>query len=329
MRDAKNPLISIVITCYNGEKYLNRCFSSIDGQTYKNLQVIFVNDGSADNSLTLIKEYCALRSNYIFVDTPNVGVGSAKNLGISYATGDYLTFCDCDDVLEPNHIEYLLSLIQKYNAQMSVSKITFIKSSKVDEYPTGKNYKSKEMAFDKINAMQQFFSQKLFEYTLPNKLFDMKVVKLSGAKLLDGYRFGEESPFIYQFLKFADRVAYGSAPTYRYIQWKSSLMHLDFSKTRLQIYDNINLYIDDCKANYPEVYPYIHSFRSGYSVGILYFILKSKFREGQTINQVISLLKEDCKYLKKCKKVALYRKLFIPLIPPVAKLVFRKALKKV
>ncbi len=328
MQKNNQPLISVIIACYNGEKYLNRCFSSIEGQTYKNLQVIFVNDGSTDNSLKMIKDFCSAHQSFIVIDTPNGGVGKAKSKGLSVATGDYVTFCDCDDVFEPNHFEYLLNLALKYGAQMAVSKFSSVKSRKIDKYPTCKKYKSKELVFDSVGAMQQFFSQKLFEYILQNKLFLMDTVKKSGAKFFEGCRFGEESPFIYQFLKFADRVAYGNVPTYRYVQWKGSLMHVSFSKNRLQIYDNINLYIDDLKQNYPQVYPYLHSFRSGYSVGILYYILKSKFREGQTISEVISLLKLDCKFLKKCKKVALYKRLFIPLIPPVAKLVFCKALKQ-
>ncbi len=328
MQTTNTPLISVVITCYNGEKYLNRCFSSLDSQTYQNLQVIFINDGSTDNSLNLISEYCALHPNYKVIDTPNVGVGSAKNMGINQADGDYLTFCDCDDVLEPNHIEYLLTLIQKHGAQMSVSRLTFIKSKKIKKFPTCKKYKSKEKVFDRVSAMQQFFSQRLFEYTLPNKMFDMKVVKESGARLVNGHRYGEESPFVYQFLKFTDKVVYGSAPTYRYIQWKSSLMHVSFNHTKLQVYDNVNAFFEDCQKNYPQVVPYVRSFRSGYSAGILYFIFKSDYREKQTLEMVISLLKEDCKTLKKCKRTALYRRLLIPLIPPVAKLVFRKHLRK-
>ncbi len=324
-----NPrLISVVIACYNGQKFLKRFFSCIENQTYKNLEVIFVNDGSTDDTLNLIREFCAKNTGYKVITIPNSGVGTAKSKGLELATGDYVTFCDCDDVFEPNHFEYLLNLALKHNADMAVSKFCTIPSRKIDKYPTCKNYKSKELVFDRVNAMEQFFSQQIFEYILQNKLFLMDTVKKSGAKILTGFRFGEESPFIYQFLKFSSCVAYGSAPTYWYVQWKSSLMHVAFSKNRLQIYDNIDTYIEDCKQNYPTVYPYLHSFRSGYSVGILYFILKSKFREGETINKVIALLKEDCKFLKQCKRVATYKKVFIPLIPPVAKLVFHKARKK-
>ncbi len=328
------PLVSIVLTCYNGEKFLPRCFESIDGQTYKNLEVVFVNDGSQDGSLKLLQDYCAKHDKYKVLDGVNQGVGSAKKKGISAVTGEYLLFCDVDDILEPCHVEYLLDLMLKHDAHLSISKFCMVKAKKVDEYPkidpefVKKGKKSKIILYDKISGMQQFFSQEKFDYTLPSKMFKMDLVRQSGATLLEGCRYGEETPFIYNYMTVCDRIVYGELPTYRYVQWKSSLMHASFNKNRLDLYTNINSYIDDCKEKYPEVYPYIHSMRAGYAVGFLYFILKSKFNEPDVIKLIINLLNADCKYLKKCKKTALYKRIFIPVVLFIAKIRFRKALKQ-
>jgi len=105
--------ISIIIPVYNAEKYLKKCLDSVINQTYKDLEIICVNDGSIDNSLNILKEYKKKESRIIIIDKKNQGVSAARNDGIKKATGEYITFLDSDDWVELNTIEMLYNTLIK------------------------------------------------------------------------------------------------------------------------------------------------------------------------------------------------------------------------
>jgi len=104
---------SIVVPIYNGEKTINRCIDSLLNQTYKNIEIILVNDGSKDKSLDIMNKYKKKNDNVIVIDKENGGVGSARNTGLDNATGDYVTFVDADDALEKDAISYIDKIITK------------------------------------------------------------------------------------------------------------------------------------------------------------------------------------------------------------------------
>ncbi len=105
--------ISVIIPVYNGEKYLVRCIESLLKQTYKNTEFIFLNDGSQDKSLSILEEYQKKDKRIVIIDKPNSGVSDTRNIGISKAKGDYICFCDCDDLYEENYLEIMYDLITK------------------------------------------------------------------------------------------------------------------------------------------------------------------------------------------------------------------------
>ena len=103
--------VSIIIPIYNGEKYLERCINSLLNQSYKNNEYIFINDGSTDNTLNILKKYAKKDERIVIIDKKNTGVSDSRNKGIEKATGDYICFCDSDDMYEENYIETMLNLI--------------------------------------------------------------------------------------------------------------------------------------------------------------------------------------------------------------------------
>lgn len=107
----KNDKISIIIPIYNCEKFLNKCLDSVINQTYKNLEIICVNDGSKDNSLEIIKEYQKKDERIVIIDKQNEGVSAARNDAIKKSTGEYITFIDSDDWIELNTIEILYNTL--------------------------------------------------------------------------------------------------------------------------------------------------------------------------------------------------------------------------
>ena len=105
--------VSIIVPVYNTEKYLDRCIKSLLNQSYKNIEIILVNDGSIDNSLKIIKKYEKEHSNIIVLNQRNHGAGSARNNGLKHSKGDYVTFLDSDDSLAVDAIKNMVSMIDK------------------------------------------------------------------------------------------------------------------------------------------------------------------------------------------------------------------------
>ncbi len=112
--------ISIVIPVYNVEKYLHQCLKSVINQTYKNLEIICINDGSKDNSLNILNEYLKKDNRIIIVNQKNSGVSSARNKGIRLSTGDFISFIDSDDYLDLNVYEKCVQRIIRDNSDIII-----------------------------------------------------------------------------------------------------------------------------------------------------------------------------------------------------------------
>lgn len=117
----KNPLVSIIIPMYNMEKYISRCLDSVVNQSYKNVEVIVINDGSNDSSLKLVHEYECLHSNLRCISIPNGGVSNARNVGLDACNGDYIQFIDADDYIDSSMIDYLINLSDNGSVDLVVS----------------------------------------------------------------------------------------------------------------------------------------------------------------------------------------------------------------
>ena len=120
--------ISVVVPIYKVESYLKECMDSILAQSYKNLEIIFVDDGSPDNCPQLCDQYAAYDNRVKVIHKVNGGLSDARNAGIGCATGDYITFVDSDDFIKKNMIEYLFNKLHEYDAD-----IAFCQRVNVDE----------------------------------------------------------------------------------------------------------------------------------------------------------------------------------------------------
>ena len=101
--------VSIIVPVYNVQDYLPKCLDSLLAQTYKNIEIIVVNDGSPDDSQRVIDEYAARDSRIVAVSKPNGGLSDARNFGMQYAQGEYIGFVDGDDYVEPDMYEKMLT----------------------------------------------------------------------------------------------------------------------------------------------------------------------------------------------------------------------------
>ena len=106
--------ISVIVPVYNGEEYIERCINSVLNQTYKNIEVIVINDGSQDDTMTVLSKYKNV-PNVVIVEKENEGVSKARNIGIERATGTYIYFLDADDWIEPATFEVAIREIKDYD----------------------------------------------------------------------------------------------------------------------------------------------------------------------------------------------------------------------
>ena len=226
------PLVSVIIPCYNAERFLPTLFKCFDRQTYRNFQAIFVNDGSTDGTLKVLNEYCSSRPQHTVVSGNNLGVASARNKGLDAVRGEFFTFCDADDIICANHIELLVKHLCEENADMAVCAIRRMAGKKAEGFDFGLKPRAKKVrAFDRTQALTQYFSQEVFDFLLLNKIYRTEIMLKSGARFLEGTRYGEESYFICKYLMRAEKTVFYGAKTYVYLQHKSSLMHSGFNES--------------------------------------------------------------------------------------------------
>lgn len=115
-----SSLVSVIIPIYNTARYLPRCLESIRNSDYKNLEIICINDGSTDNCLEILQEYKNKDNRILVIDVPNGGVSKARNIGLDYATGDYICFIDSDDWI---HRQFFSALLLFWNLFMLITLI--------------------------------------------------------------------------------------------------------------------------------------------------------------------------------------------------------------
>lgn len=318
--------VSIVIPCYNVEQYLQDCFKCLDSQTYKNLEMIFVNDGSKDNSLSLIQEYCKKSQNAKVVSKINGGVSSARNTGIENATGDYIYFYDPDDIINFQIIEHLVNLIESNSADFVITYCKFIKpksnliklNSKLEKGNKVKTISNQDVFISLVNDYNLFTS-------VWNKLYKVDIIKNNNLRFSEKCFYGEDTLFNYEYCKFVDKAVISNKILYYYVQRSNSLIHQSFKEKRLTIFPEYEKILESCENSYTS---YIHLMRLYNAIECLYFIKKCDYENKENIKKLIDYVETDLKYVKKCKKIKLYRRLLMPLIPIVSKILLHKRLKK-
>ena len=159
--------VSIIIPAYNAEKTIKKCLNSVCNQTYENIEIIIVNDGSTDNSLDICEEYEKKDDRIIIISKENGGLSDARNKGIDIAKGKYITFIDSDDYVDLEFISIMVSNIEKNNSDISIISHrviypnTIIDKSTKEEYVSGPEDILERMLFD-LGCCLRFCQKNLF-----------------------------------------------------------------------------------------------------------------------------------------------------------------------
>lgn len=215
-----NELISVIVPVYNVEKYIEECISSIINQTYKNLEVIIVNDGSKDNSLQIVKRLAIKDNRIIIIEKENGGLSSARNAGLKIAKGNLICFIDSDDYLECSMIEKMYNNMIEYNADLSVVRVIQDFSNNKYEYfdfsqgedKTYLNTEGGNWLFYDCSIFHPVWN-KLYKKELIDFIFEEKIKR------------NEDILFNGKYLTNCNSIIICNEPLYYQRQRKSSLCH--------------------------------------------------------------------------------------------------------
>lgn len=240
--------ISVVVPIYNVEQYLDKCVESLVNQTYKNLEIILVDDGSRDNSGKIADEWATKDNRIKVIHKKNGGLSDARNAGIKIATGEYIGFVDSDDWINYKMYEILMNNLGKYNADISVCAIKKVYEEEVvnENQILNKNI----WMFTAEKALENLIDEGILKQTVWNKLYKREIID-------DIYfEFGkihEDEFWTYQIFGRCKSIVYTDDQLYYYLQRSGSIMNKPFSLQRLDGLEARNNRLKYIKEKFPKL----------------------------------------------------------------------------
>ncbi len=245
----ENDLISVIVPVYKVEKYLEKCIESVLKQTYTNLQIILVDDGSPDNCGKICDEYAKKDSRIEVIHKANGGLSDARNVGISKAKGRYIGFVDSDDYIKEDMYEILLNLIKKYDADVSICNLYDV----IDGNECIRNKENGIREYSRLDILKEVLLDKNIQSYAWNKLYEKEL--FDEIKYPIGKKYEDIGTTFYLFEK-CNKIVVTSEPEYYYLKRADSLVNnvtestiLDYTEIIIQRY----LYI---KQNIKELRKY-------------------------------------------------------------------------
>lgn len=247
----KEKLISIIVPVYNVEKYLAKCINSLINQTYNNLEVLLIDDGSTDNSLIICEEFQKKDSRIKVIHKQNGGLSSARNTGIDNSNGEYLLFIDSDDWIKPNFVEILSNVAIDNNVDLVVSGLinTFLYDY-IDNMYNSNHYEiiSKEDMLKKV-----LYGENGIDVSACGKLYNKNV--FCNLKYDEGQLY-EDFLIIDKIINNCQSFAIVDYRGYYYYQRENSIMHSKYNDKRYVLINKSEEIIDLANEYYTNVVPY-------------------------------------------------------------------------
>ena len=244
-------MISVIVPVYNVERYLEECLNSIQHQSYTNIEVILVNDGSTDHSKIICERFCEEDSRFHLLNQENQGQSVARNVGVAASTGEFIAFVDSDDVIKVNYLEelmkYMSDEVDIVESIFTVSKKDFLVE----------NSKEIEILFEgNSQEAVKIFPNHVLSVNPVTKLYRKSIVE--AVPYLEGFIFED----IYSgigMLKYIRKMIKIDYVGYYYRQHQSSTMHRTFTKKNLDVF-TVSDKLIELYSDKEELLPYIGSF---------------------------------------------------------------------
>ena len=296
------PLISVIVPVYKVEPYLNKCVDSILNQTYRNLEVILVDDGSPDHCGAICDAYALQDRRVHVIHKENGGLSSARNAGMAAASGEYLSFVDSDDVLPARALEVLLETLIAEQAQLAIGG--HIRFS--DVLPVEETTEASIRSMTRIEAMKDLFENGCASWA---RLYERKIH--CDVMFPDG-EINEDEAIVLQLLEKCNKIAKTKAVVYYYRCRPESITTVSFNTPKLawirHCWDNLR-YVEN---NYPELVPYA----AARYHGSLIWALREMSILGQGMEHAWRELRRELRSnISQIRRTNLVRALFLAYLP--------------
>ena len=256
--------ITVIVPVYNVEHYLDKCLDSLINQTYKNLEIIVINDGSTDNSGEICQEYAQKDNRIVYIEKENGGQSEARNMGLDRMTGSYVTFVDSDDWVEPDYVEVLYNKLIEYQADIAVGNYYSYNEQEGIFYfhIFGDSYYEK--VYDNVSIFENLYeSQEMKSFSLISvwgKLYRVDLVK---HLRFDIGKLGEDGYLNQKIYLLAEKTIYLNKGLYAYRQregsssriWTEKWMHalVDAMSERITLLANMGYPLEKHLAVYRQM----------------------------------------------------------------------------
>ena len=321
MSNYGNELISIIVPVYNVEKYLEKCVNSIVNQTYKNLEIILVDDGATDNSGKLCDKLAKIDNRIKVYHKENGGLSDARNYGVERATGDYIGFVDSDDYIDSEMYGKLYEAIKKENVDVAECNLKIIYPDR-EELFTEQNYYN-------VCTKQEY----LEEYLKIEKIFGSACVRLIKSDVVKKLKFPvgklyEDTYYAYDLIEKVDSYVIMNNPYYNYLMRENSITNTKFNPRIFDLIEIVEKFHKTTYENYPglkeaadcrKMYAYFSVLNS--------ILLEENYRDNEYYSEILSYFKRNYISLLKNKYINRSRKLSVTLIKLNIDL-YRKVLMK-
>lgn len=237
-------LVSVIIPFYNSQKKIKQAIQSIVDQTYENLQILLIDDGSTDHSFPICRDFANVDKRIDIYTGKNMGVSHARNIGLKASKGKYIYFIDSDDYIENNTIETLVTNIERFEADISIIGYSmYWDNGKVQNMSNPETFK----VLEHEDAIKEWFSSNLFKGFMWDKMFRSELFKdvffPEGLSYMEDVYVGNKL-----FLK-SQRIVYSGKNLYMYYQSDHNITNAAFKKSYLQGLESIKFMIDFSKNN--------------------------------------------------------------------------------
>ena len=275
-----NELISIIVPVYNVKEYLEKCVDSILNQTYKNIEIILINDGSTDGSKELCDEIAKKDDRIMVIHKENGGVSETRNIGIDKSKGEYISFVDSDDYITPDFCETLYKALKENNADISSVKFRMVRENGEKIYEPGEDINSLSIietnVYEGNEIIKETLLMKSFKSYACTKLYKKELLQNNRFKVGTNY---EDLLFNYEVMKKANILAYINKECYFYLKRRNSITATCSEKNLNDFIDIVIYKYNDLNHKIPEykiynIYTLIYSL---ISIGIKYVIANDKF----------------------------------------------------
>jgi len=233
--------VSVIIPVYNAAECLDNCLRSVLQQTYKNIEIILVDDGSTDNSKEICTSYIQKYSNIKLIEQMNSGPSAARNNGINNSSGDFIQFVDSDDTIDKNMTETLVNTLDN-NAQLVICgfRRIHIKSGKAEELTNKSN--AVYNIDDFLNAFGMHYENWMIN-TIWNKMYISDIIKKNNIKFNSGITMGEDLIFNLDYLKRCQRIVLIQDILYNYMVYSSGSLTTSYLQNEFQVQKYLYAYV--------------------------------------------------------------------------------------